>query len=376
MINLFRVFCRQKFAFMKITVLAGDGIGVEVTREAVKVLSEITGIYGLEIKTEEHLIGGAAIRAKGKPLPEETQASCLESDAVLLGAVGAPEFDDLLPEKRPEIGLLQLRQLLGGYANLRPARAFPALIDSSPLREEIFEGTDLLIVRELLGGLYFGQPRGINETEAFNTMRYSVSEVERVARIAFESARQRKKKVTSVDKANVLETSRLWRETVTNVAKKYPDIELEHLFVDACAMHLVTNPNRFDVILTENLFGDILSDEAAVLTGSLGMLASATIGGKIDLYEPVHGSAPDIAGKNIANPLGAIASAAMLLRYTAKNVEAAEAVENAIERVLAEGYRTADIARGGKTVSTTGIGELVGRYTVEFAHTRYAFHAV
>ena len=362
---------------MKITVLAGDGIGVEVTREAVRVLSAVAEIYDLPIETDEQLIGGAAIREKGAPFPAETNAACLNSDAVLLGAVGAPEFDHLLPEKRPEIGLLQLRQALGGFANLRPSKAFPALIDSSPLRREIFEGTDLLIVRELLGGLYFGQPRAISETEAFNTMRYSVAEVERVARVAFESAKTRKGKVTSVDKANVLETSRLWRETVEKVAKDFPEIELDHLFVDACAMHLVTNPTRFDVILTENLFGDILSDEAAVLTGSLGMLASATVGGQIDLYEPVHGSAPDIAGKNIANPLGAIASVAMLFRYTAKNTEAADAIENAIDKVLAEGYRTADISNDKKNFAKTDeIGELVAKYAVEFANTRYSIHAI
>ncbi len=356
---------------MKITVLAGDGIGVEVSREAVKVLREVADIFGLKIETDSQLIGGAAIREKGSPLPEETRISCLASDACLLGAVGSPEFDDLLPEKRPEIGLLKLRQMLGGFANLRPSKAFPALIDSAPLKQEIIEGTDLLIVRELLGGLYFGEPRGINEREAFNTMRYSAHEVERVARVAFESARNRKQKVTSVDKANVLETSRLWRKTVEKVAEEFPGIELEHLFVDACAMHLVTNPTQFDVILTENLFGDILSDEAAVLTGSLGMLASATIGGKIDLFEPVHGSAPDIAGKNIANPLGAIASVAMLFRHTAKNTEAAEAIENAIDRVLAEGFRTADISNDKNNFAKTDeIGDLVAKYASEFANTK------
>lgn len=362
---------------MKITVLAGDGIGPEVTREAVKVLTEVACIQGLEIETDEQLIGGAAIRETGSPLPDETRAACKETDAVLLGAVGSPEFDDHLPEHRPEKGLLQLRQLLGGFANLRPARAFPSLIDSSPLKAEIFNGTDLLIVRELLGGLYFGEPRGGDKTEAFNTMRYSVDEIERVARVAFESARERKRKVTSVDKANVLETSRLWRETVISVSKDYPEIELDHLYVDACAMHLVTSPTRFDVILTENLFGDVLSDEAAVLTGSLGMLASATVGGKIDLYEPIHGSAPEIAGRNIANPLGAIASAAMLLRHTAKNEAAAAAIENAIEQVLADGYRTADIASGdNETISTSEMGDLVCRNAVELANIRSAFHAV
>jgi 3-isopropylmalate dehydrogenase len=367
----------QNFYVMKITVLAGDGIGVEVTREAVKVLNAIAKVYDLTIETDDQLIGGAAIHTTGSPFPEATKISCVNADAVLLGAVGAPEFDHLLPEKRPEIGLLNLRTTLGGFANLRPSKAIPALLDSSPLRREIFEGTDLLIVRELLGGLYFGQPRAINETEAFNTMRYSVAEVERVARVAFESAKTRKQKVTSVDKANVLETSRLWRETVNKVAKDYPEITLEHLFVDACAMHLVTNPTQFDVILTENLFGDILSDEAAVLTGSLGMLASATIGGQIDLFEPVHGSAPDIAGKNIANPLGAIASVAMLLRYTAKNDSAADAIENAVEKVLAEGYRTADISNDKENYAKTDeIGDLVAKYSVEFANTRYNSQAV
>jgi 3-isopropylmalate dehydrogenase len=358
---------------MKITVLPGDGIGVEVTREAVKILTAVAGTCGLKIELDEQLIGGAAIRATGSPLPDETRASCAVADAVFLGAVGAPEFDHLLPERRPEIGLLQLRQLLGGFANLRPAKAFPALIGSSPLRREIFEGTDLLIVRELLGGLYFGEPRAIGETEAYNTMRYSVSEVERVARVAFESARVRRRKVTSVDKANVLETSRLWRETVDRVATGYPDIEVEHLFVDACAMHLVTAPTRFDVILTENLFGDILSDEAAVLTGSLGMLASATIGGAIDLFEPVHGSAPDIAGRDIANPLGAIASVALMLRHTAKNETAALAIEKAIDRVLDEGFRTADLTTEmSESTGTAAIGDLVAAYAVEYASSKSA----
>lgn len=361
---------------MKITVLAGDGVGKEVTREAVKVLTAVSPVFELDFQFSDHLIGGAAISASGVPLPDETKNACAESGGVLLGAVGAPEYDHLLLEERPEMGLLQLRQLLGGFANLRPAKAFSALINSSPLRAEIFEGADMLIVRELLGGLYFGQPRGISENEGFNTMRYSVEEVVRVARVAFKSARSRKNKVTSVDKANVLEASRLWRETVEKVALEFPDVVLEHLFVDACAMHLVTNPTRFDVILTENLFGDILSDEAAVLTGSLGMLASATIGGKIDLYEPVHGSAPDIAGKNIANPFGAIASAAMLLRHTVKNDAASAAIEKAIERVLAEGYRTIDISSDKLNYSNTGeIGDLVAKYAVEIGRSNFASQA-
>lgn len=345
---------------MKVVLLPGDGIGPEVTAQAVRVLNAVAELTGTSILTETHLIGGAAIRECGTPFPEETRAECTTADAVLLGAVGAPEFDDLLPENRPEMGLLLLRKALGGFANLRPSRAFDALIDASPLRREIFAGTDMLIVRELLGGLYFGQPRAIGDDEAFNTMRYSVSEIERVARVAFESARGRNKRLTSVDKANVLETSRLWRETVNRVAADYPEIELEHLFVDACAMHLVTNPRRFDVILTENLFGDILSDEAAVLTGSLGMLASATIGGDVDLYEPVHGSAPDIAGKNIANPLGAIASVAMMFRYTAKDNAAADLIENAIDRVLSDGHRTADIIGDQDTpCGTDKMGDLI-----------------
>lgn len=349
---------------MKITVLPGDGIGPEVTREALRVLDAVAAVHSIEIETTEALIGGIAIRETGSPLPDATIAAFEGADAVLLGAVGDPAFDHLLPNQRPEIGLLKMRQHLGGFANLRPSKAYDSLIDSSPLRREIFEGTDLLIVRELLGGLYFGEPRGFEDgdTSAYNTMRYSVAEVERVARIAFEGARGRRRKVTSVDKANVLETSQLWRKTVTKVAAEYPDVELDHLFVDACAMHLVTNPTRFDVVLTENLFGDILSDEAAVLTGSLGMLASATIGGTIDLYEPVHGSAPDIAGKNIANPIGAIASVAMMLRHTAKNEAAAASIENAIERVLAQGNRTADLARDGNAVTTSAMGDLILAY--------------
>lgn len=362
---------------MKIAILPGDGVGPEVTREAVRVLLEVAAPFGLELEFTEHLIGGAAIRACGDPFPAETREACAASDAVLLGAVGSPEFDELPPGERPEIGLLQLRKALGGFANLRPARAYPSLIGSSPLREEVFRGTDMMIVRELLGGLYFGEPRAASDTEAYNTMRYTTGEIERVARVAFDIARKRRHRVTSVDKANVLEVSRLWRSTVDNVAKDYPDVELDHLFVDACAMHLVTRPSQFDVILTENLFGDILSDEAAVLTGSLGMLASATIGGEVDLYEPVHGSAPDIAGKDIANPLGAIASAAMLLRCTAKQPQAADAIDTAIDRFLAEGHRTIDIARPGEnSVLTSEAGKLVAQYVIESANVAHAYHAV
>ena len=349
---------------MKITVLEGDGIGPEITREAVKVLQAVGEIYGIDFEFTYAAIGGAAIRQFDTPLPPETIDVCLASDAVLLGAVGAPEFDEIAPEKRPEQGLLKIRKALGGFANLRPAKIYKALAGSSPLRPEILgDNTDFLIVRELLGGLYFGAPRGFEENngdrKAYNTMHYTVSEVERVAHVAFQAAQKRNKKLASVDKANVLETSRLWRETVNNVAKSYPEIELEHLYVDATAMLLVTNPDRFDVILTENLFGDILSDEASVLTGSLGMLPSATIGGKVGLYEPIHGSAPDIAGQNIANPCGTIASAAMMLRYSSEYQEAANGIENAIEKVLERGIRTKDIARGAGFVSTAEMGDAI-----------------
>src|SRR5229473_4999718 len=341
---------------LKITVLPGDGIGPEVTREAVGVLRAVADLYAHQIDFVEHPIGGVAIRDHGAPLPPATLAACLESDAVLLGSVGSPEFDALPPSERPEAGLLLLRRSLGGYANLRPAISYDAIASASPLRPEIALGADILIVRELLGGLYFGEPRGLTEAEgqsvAVNTMRYSTAEVERVARVAFAAARQRQRKVTSVDKANVLETSQLWRRTVSLVARDYPDVTLDHLYVDACAMHLITNPKRFDVIVTENLFGDILSDEASVITGSLGMLGSATIGGKVGLYEPVHGSAPDIAGQGIANPFGAIASAAMLLRYAARLEAEAEDIDGAIRLVLDAGYRTADIAgeNGGNVI--------------------------
>lgn len=345
---------------MRITILPGDGIGPEVTAEALRVIRSISDVGKIDLEYTFEEIGGSAIRNSGVPLPSETLDSCLRSDAVLLGSVGDPEFDSLPPSERPEAGLLSLRKALGGYANLRPAKAFNALIDSSPLRKEILAGTDLLIVRELLGGLYFGYPRQITSDEAINTMRYNGKEIERCARIAFESAKKRRKKVTSVDKANVLEVSQLWRASVSRLAREeFPEIELEHMYVDACAMHLVTNPSRFDVILTENLFGDILSDESAVLTGSLGTLASATIGGKVGLFEPVHGSAPDIAGKNIANPIGAIESAAMMFRYAFSNSAAADAIEQAINEVLNEGLRTVDIAAGASAISTTEMGQAI-----------------
>src|SRR5690349_23336570 len=367
---------------IKITTLPGDGIGPEVTTEAVRVLQTIAAIHGFKFEFEEHAIGGVAIKNFGSPLPRTTLDACLASDAVLLGAVGSPEFDRVPPNQRPEAGLLLLRSALGGYANLRPAISYTSIAACSPVRPEVARGTDILIVRELLGGLYFGEPRGIDSgngtTVAKNTMRYSVEEIERIARVAFDAARKRRGKVTSVDKANVLETSQLWRQTVTRVSQQYPDVTLEHLYVDACAMHLISNPRRFDVLLTENLFGDILSDEAAVITGLLGMLASASIGGEVGLYEPVHGSAPDIAGKNLANPCGAIASAAMMLRYSFDLEQEANDIELAIRDVLEVGYRTPDIAEGtgGYLVTTSEFGELICQAVTEIADMRHAYHAV
>lgn len=339
---------------LNILVVAGDGIGPEVTEPAVEVLRTVAEFGAHDFHFTHASIGGGAIRQHGSPLPAATLKAALESDAVFLGAVGGNDWNSLPPEERPEAGLLQLRQALGGFANLRPSFAWPALRANSPLRADVVEGADILFVRELLGGLYFGKPRAWDreKKEAWNTMRYSRDEVIRVARVAFELAAKRRKKVTSVDKANVLEVSQLWRATVTEVAKEYPEIALEHQYVDACAMHLMNGPRNFDVVVTENLFGDILSDEAAVITGSLGMLPSATIGGKVNLYEPVHGSAPDIAGKGLANPLGAILTAALLLRHSAGLEREAIEIETAVGVVLEHGHRTADLAQSGSAEST------------------------
>lgn len=343
----------------KIVILPGDGIGVEVAREAVACLETVADTFGHTFTFETQLIGGAALDATGVPLPDETLQACLASDAVFLGAVGGPQYDNNPPKLKPETGLLGLRAGLGVFANLRPAFLHDPLIGASPLKPEIVRGTDMIIVRELMGGAYFGQPREITEERGLNTMVYTAAEVERVARVAFEIARGRKKKLHSIDKANVLESSQLWRRTVIQVAADYPDVQLEHGYVDSCAMALVTRPTAYDVIVTENLFGDILSDEAAVLTGSLGMLPSASLGGKVGLYEPVHGSAPDIAGKGIANPLGAIASVAMMLRHSFKLEGEAQALEAAISETLAEGYGTADLKSQPKQISTSEIGDLI-----------------
>lgn len=348
----------------KIAVLPGDGIGQEIVPEAVKVLQACGRKFGLAFEFREALVGGAAIDATGHPLPEETLNLCRESDAVLLGAIGGPKWDNLPVHLRPEAGaLLPLRKKLGLYANLRPAVLYEALIDASPLRQEIVEGINILVIRELTGGLYFGEkkrekiPGGEKATD---TLTYTTQEIERIGRLAFEAARKRKKVLHSVDKANVLESSRLWRETMTRLQEEYPDVELIHMYVDNAAMQLVRWPRQFDVIVTENMFGDILTDQASMLTGSIGMLASASIGGKVALYEPAHGSAPDIAGQKKANPLATILSAALMLRYSFNHEEAAAAIEKAVVRVLEKGYRTPDIMQPGcRLVNTEEMGERV-----------------
>jgi 3-isopropylmalate dehydrogenase len=346
-----------------IAVLPGDGIGPEVTAEALKVLRAAAALFGYGIDAREYAVGAAGVTESGDSLPERTRAAVIEADAVLLGAVGDPALAAAEGPRRPEAGLLALRRLLGAFANLRPIAVHPSLVHASPLRPERLAGVDLLIVRELTGGLYYGEPRGLERDSAVNTLRYTVAEIERVARVAFRAAGERRGVVTSVDKANVLEVSQLWRETVSRIgATEFPRVTLEHLYVDFAAMRLVTDPARIDVLLTENLFGDILSDEAAVLSGSLGLLPSASIGDGPGLFEPVHGSAPDIAGRGIANPIGAIASAALLLRYGLALPEAAVVVDQAVSAVLAAGGRTADIACSGeRSLGTREIGDEIAR---------------
>jgi 3-isopropylmalate dehydrogenase len=347
-----------------IVVLPGEGIGPEVTAEALKVLDAVARARGHTLTLAEAPFGGAAIRAGRPPLPSETLDLCRRADAVLLGAVGGPEWDGLPPGERPEAGLLRLRRELRLFANLRPVRKFPGVPDASPLRDEALDGTDLLIVRELTGGLYFGEPRGRaihdGRRTAVDTLRYAEDEVARVARVAFTAARGRRSRVTSIDKANVLHSSQLWREVVTEVGREFPDVTLEHMLVDNAAMQLVRRPAHFDVIVTENMFGDILSDEAAGLVGSLGLLPSASLGeAGPSLYEPVHGTAPDIAGRGIANPVGAILSAAMLLRHALRLEEEAASVERAVEHVIAAGGRTEDLAGGLPALSTAAFGHRV-----------------
>ncbi|TMN21524.1 3-isopropylmalate dehydrogenase [Lentibacillus cibarius] len=346
-----------------IILLPGDGIGKEIIESAVQVLNAVAGEFGHTFTLDEHAIGGAAVDNYGTPLPDATVNACQNADAILLGAVGGAKWDGLPADKRPEKGLLGIRKALGLFANLRPVKGFPSLLHASPLKEEIIAGSDILIIRELTGGLYFGTPseRRDNGHAVVDTLAYERTEMERIIDKAFQSARLRRRHLTSVDKANVLESSRLWREIVEEKKKAYPDVTVEHLLVDAAAMKLITNPNQFDVMVTENMFGDILSDEASVLTGSLGMLPSASIRSDgAGLYEPVHGSAPDIAGKGIANPLGTILSAALMLRHSFQMEAEAAAIEQAVRECLDQGYHTADLdMRGGQEVSTREMTEAV-----------------
>jgi len=347
-----------------IAILPGDGIGPEVTKAAFEVLETAGKRFGFQLKTESFDIGGASIDKLETPLSDDVLQECKKADAVFLGAVGGPKWDSLTGAMRPESGLLGLRKGLNVYANLRPVKLFDALANHSPLKPEILEGVDMVVVRELTGGLYFGQPKGPGTTvsglrNAVDTMIYNENEIRRIARVGFEMAQKRRKKLTSVDKANVLASSRLWRDVVSELAADHPDVQLEHMLVDNCAMQLIRYPSQFDVMVTENMFGDILSDEAAMLTGSIGMLPSASTGERGGLFEPVHGSAPDIAGKNLANPLAAILSSAMMLRYALNQPTAADAIETAVESVLNDGLRCADLAQGGDSVSTEEMTQAV-----------------
>jgi len=351
----------------RVAVLPGDGVGPEVTAEATKVLQAVESLIGPTFRFQTGLIGGCALDATASPLPAETISICNNSQAVLLGAVGGPKWDSVRPEVRPEQGLLEIRKRLGLYLNLRPVRVLEALVGISALKPDRVRGTDMVIVRELTGGIYFGNPRGIfakdGERVGINTEVYREHEIERVAHRAFQLAKVRRRKVTSVDKANVLESSRLWREVVSRVAQSYPDVELENLYVDNCAMRLIDRPTSFDVLLTTNMFGDILSDEAAMLTGSIGLLPSASLGEHHALYEPIHGSAPDIAGRNRANPVAAIASAAMMLRHSFHMETEAQAIETAIEKVLKRGHRTPDLPGKSRAVTTSRMGDLIAEAT-------------
>src|SRR5262245_42129976 len=354
---------------LNVLILPGDGIGVEVTREAVRVLERVASKFKHDLQHQEALLGGIAIKKTGSPFPAETEKLAAAADATLMGAVGLPEYDIAPPDKRPEKGLLGIRKTLGVYANLRPVRTYPSLLNSSPLKNDLVAGTDMIIVRELTGGLYYGTPRGISgsgpEERGTNTMTYTRQEIARVARFAFTLAQKRRKKLTSVDKSNVLETSQLWRKVVTEVAKDYADVALDHMLVDNCAMQLVLNPKRFDIVLMENMFGDILSDEGSVLAGSIGMLPSASIGNQkpsgnwVGLYEPVRRSAPDMVGQNKANPLGAIGSVAAMLEYSFGLTKEAAAVNTAIEKVLSSGKVTADLKPAGKPATTEDVGKAV-----------------
>jgi 3-isopropylmalate dehydrogenase len=351
----------------KIALIKGDGIGPEIIDEATKVLDSVASIFDFDFKYEELLMGGCAYDVTGDPLPQETITASLNSDAVLFGAIGGQKWDDLPREKRPESGLLRFRKELGVYANLRPAVVYDELINASSLKPEIVSGVDIMVVRELIGGIYFGEPKGRNEDKAWNTMVYTRMEIERIAHQAFKIAQKRSKRVCSIDKANVLDVSQLWRDVVTEISKEYPDVELSHMYVDNAAMQLVLNPKQFDVMLTGNIFGDILSDEASMLCGSIGLLPSASVGEKIGVYEPIHGSAPDIAGQGIANPIATIASASMMLRFAFGEEEAANKIDKAIKQTLNEGYRTGDLAQydAKEVCSTSEIGSIIANYIVK-----------
>jgi len=350
-----------------VALIKGDGIGPEIIDEAVKVLDAVSVKEGFEITYKEALLGGAAIDMTGDPIPDETIEIAKSADAVLFGAIGGPKWDELPRDKRPETGLLKLRKALQVFANLRPVTVYDELVNASTLKPEVIKGTDLMVVRELIGGIYFGQPRAYEGDRAYNTMVYTKDEVRRIAQKAFDIAMKRDKKVTSVDKANVLEVSQLWRDTVSEVAREYPEVTLEHMYVDNAAMQLVRDPKQFDVILTGNIFGDILSDEASMLSGSIGLLPSASIGERYGLYEPIHGSAPDIAGQGIANPIATIASAAMMLKYQFGEEAAANRIDQAIKKALKEGYRTKDLASfdAKEVVTTSEMGSIIAQYASE-----------
>ena len=348
----------------KIALIKGDGIGPEIIDEAVKVLDSVASCCGFDIVYEEALMGGSAYDITGDPLPQETINTSLNSDAVLFGAIGGEKWDNLPREKRPESGLLRFRKELGVYANLRPAIVYDELVNASSLKPEIVKGVDLMVVRELIGGIYFGEPKGRDENRGWNTMVYTREEIVRIAHKAFKIAMERNKRVCSVDKANVLDVSQLWRETVEDVAKEYPEVELSHMYVDNAAMQLIRDPKQFDVMLTGNIFGDILSDEASMLSGSIGLLPSASVGNKIGVYEPIHGSAPDIAGQGIANPIATISSAAMMLRYAFGEIVAADKIDEAVKKALSEGYRTKDLAQfdAKEVCSTSEMGSIIANY--------------
>ncbi|MFA5232784.1 MAG: 3-isopropylmalate dehydrogenase [Sulfurimonas sp.] len=351
----------------KIALIKGDGIGPEIIDEAVKVLDAVASCCDIEFSYEEALMGGCAYDMTGDPLPQETINISLNSDAVLFGAIGGQKWDNLPREKRPESGLLRFRKELGVYANLRPATVFDELINASSLKPEVVKGVDLMVVRELIGGIYFGEPKGRDENRGWNTMVYTRAEIVRIAHQAFKIAMTRSKRVCSIDKANVLDVSQLWREVVTEVAREYPEVELSHMYVDNAAMQLIRDPRQFDVMLTGNIFGDILSDEASMLSGSIGLLPSASVGARIGVYEPIHGSAPDIAGQGIANPIATILSASMMLRYALGENGAADKIDAAVKRALKEGYRTKDLAQydAKEVCSTSEMGSIIANYAAK-----------